>query len=76
MSRPAVSQHLKVLRDAGLFSERASGTRQVYRLEPMALAALRDQIDAFWRRALESYTDVANEAASGPTKSTAPGSDR
>lgn len=65
VSRPAVSQHLKVLREAGLVSERAVGTRRVYRLEPLALAALRDQIDTFWRRALESYDDAAAVAAAG-----------
>ena len=58
ISRPAVSQHLKVLREAGLVSERSMGTRRVYRLEPMALQALRDQIDTFWRRALDAYEDV------------------
>ncbi|WP_377642287.1 ArsR/SmtB family transcription factor [Oryzobacter terrae] len=63
VSRPAVSQHLKVLREAGLVSERAVGTRRVYRLEPLALAALRDQIDTFWRRALESYDEAAAAAA-------------
>lgn len=55
VTRPAVSQHLRVLRDAGLVSERAEGTRRIYRLEPVALAALRDQLDTFWRRALDAY---------------------
>jgi DNA-binding transcriptional ArsR family regulator len=62
VSRSAVSQHLKILKDAGLVSEQASGTRRIYRLNPMAVAALRDQLDAFWRRALDSYTDVAGQA--------------
>jgi DNA-binding transcriptional ArsR family regulator len=62
VSRSAVSQHLKILKDAGLVSEHASGTRRIYRLNPMAVAALRDQLDAFWRRALDSYTDVAGQA--------------
>ena len=62
VSRSAVSQHLKILKDAGLVSEQASGTRRIYRLNPMAVAALRDQLDAFWRRALESYADVAGQA--------------
>lgn len=62
VSRPAVSQHLKILKDAGLVSERAAGTRHVYRLNPAAVAALRDQLDAFWRRALAGYADVADQA--------------
>ena len=62
VSRSAVSQHLKVLRDAGLVSERAVGTRRVYRLNPAAVAALRDQLDTFWQRALASYVDVAGQA--------------
>ena len=62
VSRSAVSQHLKVLKDAGLVTERAAGTRRVYRLNPAAVAALRDQLDTFWRRALEGYADVADSA--------------
>ena len=58
VSRSAVSQHLKVLKDAGLVSERAEGTRRIYRLEPVALAALRDQLDTYWRRALAGYEDL------------------
>jgi DNA-binding transcriptional ArsR family regulator len=55
VSRPAVSQALKVLKDAGLVSERAEGTRRIYRLNPAAVAALRDQLDTFWGRALANY---------------------
>jgi DNA-binding transcriptional ArsR family regulator len=58
VSRSAVSQHLKILKDAGLVSERAMGTRRLYRLNPAAVAALRDQLDAYWRRALAGYADV------------------
>lgn len=58
VSRPAVSQHLKVLKDAGLVTERAAGTRRIYGLNPIAVGALRDQLDTFWRRALVGYTDV------------------
>jgi DNA-binding transcriptional ArsR family regulator len=61
VSRSAVSQHLKVLKDAGLVSERAVGTRRLYRLNPTAVAALRDQLDTFWQRALASYVDVAEQ---------------
>ena len=62
VSRSAVSQHLKVLKDAGLVSERAVGTRRVYRLNPTAVAALRDQLETFWQRALASYADIAGQA--------------
>jgi DNA-binding transcriptional ArsR family regulator len=62
VSRSAVSQHLKVLKDAGLVSERAVGTRRVYRLNPTAVAALRDQLEIFWQRALASYADIAGQA--------------
>jgi DNA-binding transcriptional ArsR family regulator len=61
VSRPAVSQHLKVLKDAGLVSERAVGTRRIYRLDPVAVGALRDQLDTFWKRALAGYADVAEQ---------------
>jgi DNA-binding transcriptional ArsR family regulator len=64
ISRPAVSQHLRVLKEAGLVSERAAGTRRIYRLNPAAVAAMRDQLDTFWSRALAGYTDVINEPAS------------
>ncbi len=64
VSRPAVSQHLKVLKEAGLVSERAAGTRRIYRLNPAGVAALRDQLDTFWNRALAGYQDVAE----GPTE--------
>ncbi|GAB4065607.1 hypothetical protein GCM10028777_15560 [Angustibacter speluncae] len=68
VTRPAVSQHLRVLRDAGLVSERAEGTRRIYRLEPLALAALRDQLDTFWRRALDAYGTAVD--AADPTEDT------
>jgi len=61
VSRPAVSQHLKVLKDAGLVAEEAAGTRRIYRLNPAGVAALRDQLDAFWRRALGGYTDLVEQ---------------
>ena len=59
VSRPAVSQHLKVLKDAGLVSERAAGTRRIYRLNPTGVAALRDQLDTYWSRALGGYQDAS-----------------
>jgi DNA-binding transcriptional ArsR family regulator len=61
VSRSAVSQHLKILKDAGLVSERPEGTRRIYRLNPVALAALRDQLDTFWQRTLTSYADLLSE---------------
>jgi DNA-binding transcriptional ArsR family regulator len=62
VTRSAVSQHLKVLKDAGLVSERAEGTRRIYRLNPAAVAALRDQLDTYWQRALAGYKDIAEDA--------------
>ena len=61
VSRPAVSQHLKVLKDAGLVTDRAAGTRRVYRLSPEGLGALRDQLETFWSRALDGYQDVVDD---------------
>ena len=61
VSRPAVSQALKVLKTAGLVSERAAGTRRIYRLNPVAVAALRDQLDTFWGRALANYEDLVEQ---------------
>src|SRR5689334_20889593 len=62
ISRPAVSQALKILKDAGLVRERATGTRRIYRLNPTAVAALRDQLDTFWNRALAGYEDVVERS--------------
>ena len=62
VSRSAVSQHLKVLKDAGLVTERVAGTRRIYRLNPAAVAALRDQLDTFWQQALAGYADAAEQA--------------
>jgi DNA-binding transcriptional ArsR family regulator len=64
VSRSAVSQHLKILKDAGLVEDEPAGTRRIYRLNPVALAALRDQLDTYWQRALARYADVAE----APTK--------
>ena len=55
------SQHLKVLKHAGLVTEQAAGTRRIYRLNPIGVAALRDQLDTFWNRALTGYTDVVEQ---------------
>jgi DNA-binding transcriptional ArsR family regulator len=58
ISRPAVSQHLKVLKNAGLVAEHAAGTRRIYRLDQVAISALRDQLDTFWARTLAGYADL------------------
>jgi DNA-binding transcriptional ArsR family regulator len=63
VSRPAVSQHLKILKDAGLVEDVAAGTRRIYRLNPVALAALRDQLDTYWQRALAGYAEAAEAPA-------------
>ena len=61
VSRSAVSQHLKVLKDAGLVAERADGTKRIYRLNEVGVLALRDQLDTFWNRALSGYEDVVKD---------------
>jgi DNA-binding transcriptional ArsR family regulator len=66
VSRPAVSQHLKVLKNAGLVSEHQEGTRRIYQLNPVTLAALRDQLDTYWHRALTRYAEVVSNDARGP----------
>jgi len=66
VSRPAVSQHLKALKAAGLVSDRAEGTRRVYYVDPDGLAELRRWLDGFWTDALESFrieVAAANAAA-------------
>jgi DNA-binding transcriptional ArsR family regulator len=61
VSRSAVSQHLKVLKDAGLVAERAVGTRRIYRVNEAGVVALRDQLDTFWSRALGGYQDLVKQ---------------
>ena len=61
VSRPAVSQHLKVLKEAGLVLDRPVGNRRVYRLDPAGLEALRAQLDRFWTKALANYKAVAEQ---------------
>lgn len=63
VSRPAVSKHLRVLESAGLAVMRAEGTRRFYSVDPAALAALRDELDRMWQRALARYALVANNVA-------------
>ena len=59
VTRPAVSQHLKVLKDAGLVVDRKVGTRRLYQVDPQALAELRAYFDAFWDRSLAAFRDAA-----------------
>ena len=55
VSRPAVSQHLKVLKDAGLVEERSEGVRRIYSLRREGLAELREWLDGFWGEALDAF---------------------
>jgi DNA-binding transcriptional ArsR family regulator len=55
VSRPAVSQHLRVLKTAGLVSDQAAGTRRVYHIDPKGLAAIRAWLDQFWDAAMQAY---------------------
>jgi DNA-binding transcriptional ArsR family regulator len=59
VSRPAVSQHLKVLKDAGLVVDRKVGTRRLYQVDPRAVADLRAYFDAFWDQSLAAFRDAA-----------------
>ena len=61
VSRPAVSQHLKVLKEAGLVIDRPVGTRRVYQLNPDGVGALRVQLDRFWTQALAAYKQVVEQ---------------
>jgi DNA-binding transcriptional ArsR family regulator len=59
ISRSAVSQHLQVLKRAQLVSDRAAGTRRIYRVDPDALAILRAYFESFWSRSLETFAAIA-----------------
>jgi DNA-binding transcriptional ArsR family regulator len=63
VTRPAVSQHLKVLRDAGLVTGEAAGARRVYRIDPKGLGAIRAWLDQFWDVALQAYAAEVKKAA-------------
>jgi DNA-binding transcriptional ArsR family regulator len=65
VSRPAVSQHLKVLKCAGLVADRAVGTRRVYQVNPDGIEALRSELDVFWDRALAAFELVVDEDEGG-----------
>ena len=61
VSRPAVSQHRKVLKDAGLVVDRRVGNRRIYRLDPDGLGALRAYLDRFWNRSLAAYKQTVEQ---------------
>src|SRR5882724_7615623 len=63
VSRPAVSQHLKILKEAGLVADRSEGTRRIYYIDPQGLANLRQWLDQFWDEALGSFQAEAERQA-------------
>jgi DNA-binding transcriptional ArsR family regulator len=62
ISRPAVSQHLKVLKEAGLVIDQPAGTRRIYRVDPDGLAALRAELERFWTEALANYKTIVEQS--------------
>jgi DNA-binding transcriptional ArsR family regulator len=64
VSRPAVSQHLKVLKSAGLVADRPAGRHRIYHVDPDGLAALREDLDRFWTKTLTAYKAIVER----PTK--------
>jgi DNA-binding transcriptional ArsR family regulator len=65
VSRPAVSQHLRVLRGAGLVSDRREGTRHLYRVDPEGLGALRTYLESFWQERLAAFKAAAESGGAG-----------
>ena len=61
VSRPAVSQHLKILKDAGLVTVRSEGTRNVYAIDFKTIASMRDYLDKFWNKALAAFKDAVEK---------------
>jgi DNA-binding transcriptional ArsR family regulator len=66
VSRPAVSQHLKVLKEAGLVADQQAGTRRIYRIDPRGLGALREWLDHFWGDQLAAFKDFAQSKEEEP----------
>ena len=62
LSRPAVSQHLKVLKDVGLVLDRKDGTRRLYQVDPEGIAVVRAHLDQFWRRSLAAFQQVVESS--------------
>ena len=67
VSRPAVSQHLRVLKEAGLVRDQRVGNRRLYRLDPDGVGALRAYLDRFWNRSLGAFKEAAERSASNPS---------
>ena len=67
VTRPAVSQHLKILKDAGLVADRSVGTRRIYYIDPKGLGAMRAWLDQFWEASLDAFK-LAAEAEAKKTK--------
>lgn len=65
ISRPAVSQHLKVLKEAGLVVHRRAGTRRIYAIDPSGISALRAELDRFWSKALVAYKQIVEQEPDG-----------
>ena len=65
VTRPAVSQHLKVLKDAGVVGDRSVGTRRIYYIDPKGLGAMRAWLDQFWESALDAFALAAEAEAKG-----------
>jgi DNA-binding transcriptional ArsR family regulator len=61
VSRPAVSQHLRVLKDARLVVDRRAGNRRIYQVDPSGLAAMRTQLDRFWNQALANFKEIVEQ---------------
>jgi DNA-binding transcriptional ArsR family regulator len=74
VSRPAVSQHLKALKDAGLVGDRAEGARRIYFIDPKGLAAIRRWLDEFWDEALAAYQREVETAMQEKEKERKPNS--
>ena len=70
VSRPAVSQHLRVLKEARLVTDRAEGTRRLYAVDTRGVEALRDWLDGFWDEALSAFKSAAEQEAAKERKST------
>jgi len=68
VSRPAVSQHLKVLKQSGLVVDRAEGTRRIYRVDPSGVAAMREYLDQMWDAALAAFALAVEHADSEETE--------
>lgn len=63
VTRPAVSQHLKVLKDAGLVADTRSGKQRIYRVDPDGIARLRAELDRFWSKTLAAYKVVVEQSS-------------